>query len=141
MRWDRADSGVGQRVPSLRDRLPADLRDGPRGLDLHDVPARSERQGEPVFTSVYLTSDEWVAEIANSTVHGLLHLGWVADETGAGYRGQMAVLVKPAGLLGRAYLLGIKPFRLALVYPLLLRTIGRRWRRQNDSAPEKGPPA
>src|SRR3954451_12269527 len=24
--WDRADSGVGKRVPSLRDRLPADLR-------------------------------------------------------------------------------------------------------------------
>src|SRR3954470_9620199 len=27
MGWDRADSGVGNRVPSLRDRLPDDLRD------------------------------------------------------------------------------------------------------------------
>ncbi len=123
---DRPTSGVGSRVPSLRDRLPDDLRDGPRGPDLRAVPARTERADRPVFASVYLTSDEWVAEIANATVHGLLHLGWVP--AGQAYRGQMAVLVKPVGLLGRAYLLGIKPFRLAVVYPLLLRTLGRRWR-------------
>src|SRR6478736_5517361 len=27
--WDRADAGVGSRVKTLRDRLPADLRDAP----------------------------------------------------------------------------------------------------------------
>ena len=39
----------------------------------------------------------------------------------------MAVLVKPNGRLGRAYMAAIKPFRYALVYPLLLRSIGRDW--------------
>ncbi len=42
------------------------------------------------FTSLYLLDDEWAAEIANRTVHGVMHIGWVPDGTG-GYRGQMAV--------------------------------------------------
>ena len=52
------------------------------------------------FTSLYLLDDEWAAEIANRTVHGVMHIGWVPDGTG-GYRGQMAVFVKPNGLLGQ----------------------------------------
>ena len=39
----------------------------------------------------------------------------------------MAVLVKPNGRFGRAYMAAIRPFRYALVYPLLLRAIGRGW--------------
>src|SRR6266540_996375 len=70
--------------------------------------------------------DEFAAEIANRTVHGILHLGWVPDETG-GYRGQMAVLVKPNGLFGTAYMAAIKPFRYLIVYPALMRTIEREW--------------
>jgi hypothetical protein len=31
------------------------------------------------FRSLYLLDDEWAAEIANQTVHGVLHLGWVSD--------------------------------------------------------------
>lgn len=127
--WDRPADGLGGRVTSLRERLPADLRDGPRGPDITAVPAREGEPGAPVFSAVYRTGDEWVAEIANRTVHGLLHLGWVPDEDGAGgYHGQLAVLVKPAGPLGRAYLAAIKPFRLVVVYPLLLRSVGRAWR-------------
>lgn len=38
---DGADSGVGTRVSSLRDRLPTDLREGPRGPDFTDVPLTS----------------------------------------------------------------------------------------------------
>jgi hypothetical protein len=135
--WDRAGSGLGTRVPSVRERLPPDLLDGPRGPDVHGVPGRPGTQGEPVFTSVYLTDDEWLAEFANGTVHGLLHLGWVPDARGDGFHAQMAVLVKPAGPLGRAYLTAIKPFRLALVYPALLRWLGRQWQRQaaGDVAP------
>ena len=117
--WDSADAGVGARVPTLRDRLPDDLRAGRRGPDLRAVP----------FTSVYLTHDEWAAEIANRTVHGILHVGWVADGAG-GHRGQLAVLVKPNGWLGTAYLAAIKPLRHLVVYPALLRSIGREWRRQ-----------
>ena len=74
-----------------------------------------------------MTDDEFAAEIANRTMHGVLHLGWVEDE-GGGYRGQMAVLVKRNGLFGWAYMAAIAPFRHVLVYPPMLREIGRRWR-------------
>ena len=117
LRLDHAEAGLGARVPSLRDRLPGDLRDGPRGPDW---------TGRP-FAPVYLLRDEFAAEIANQTVHAIMHLGWVPDETG-GYRGQMAVLVKPNGLLGTAYMAAIKPFRHLIVYPPLMRQIGRDWR-------------
>jgi Protein of unknown function (DUF2867) len=114
--WDDPGSGVGHRVSTLRDRLPADLRDAPRGPDLGAAPLRS----------VYLIDYEWAAEMANRTVHSVMHIGWVPDGTG-GYRGQMAVLVKPNGLFGRAYMAAIKPFRHLLVYPALMRRIERDW--------------
>jgi hypothetical protein len=114
--WDKPDAGIGARVRTLRDRLPADLRDGTRGPDLRAVP----------FTSVYQTHDEWAAESANHTVHAVMHIGWVPDAVG-GYRGQMAVLVKPNGLLGAVYMAAIKPFRYLGVYPALIRMIGREW--------------
>jgi Protein of unknown function (DUF2867) len=125
--WDKADSGVSQRVRSLRERLPADLLEGPRGPDLRAVPGRTEVDGPPVFHSVYQTRDEWVAEIANKTVHSLQHIGWVPDASGDGYHAQMAVLVKPNGWLGKAYMAAVKPFRYLLVYPMLLRSIERQW--------------
>jgi hypothetical protein len=115
--WDGVDSGLGSRVPTLRDRLPADLRDGPSGPVSPALP----------FSSLYVTDDEWAAEIANQTMHGVMHMGWVQDETG-GYRGQMAVLVKPNGLLGSAYMAAILPFRHLIVYPPMIREIGRVWR-------------
>ncbi|MFH9727866.1 DUF2867 domain-containing protein [Streptomyces sp. NPDC017254] len=114
--WDKPDSGVGGRVETLRDRLPDDLREGPQGPDLSAAP----------FTSVFQTHDEWAAECANKTMHGVMHIGWVSDGNG-GYRGQMAVLVKPNGRLGSLYMLGIKPFRYLGVYPALMRSIGREW--------------
>ncbi|HEV2874564.1 MAG TPA: DUF2867 domain-containing protein [Thermoleophilaceae bacterium] len=115
--WDGADTGLGSRVPTLRDRLPADLRRAPSGPAFDALP----------FTSLYLTDDEWAAEIANRTMHGVLHLGWVPDGTG-GCRGQMAVYVKPNGLLGNAYMAAIRPFRHLIVYPPMLRQLGRDWR-------------
>ncbi|WP_406305910.1 DUF2867 domain-containing protein [Streptomyces sp. NBC_00885] len=114
--WDKPADGLGGRVPTLRDRLPVDLREGPRGPDLNALP----------FASVYQTHDEWAAETANRTMHGVMHIGWVPDGAG-GYRGQMAVLVKPNGVFGAIYMLGIKPFRYLGVYPALLRGIGREW--------------
>jgi hypothetical protein len=114
--WDDAAGGVGSRVPTLRDRLPDDLR---------EAEAAPEFDGFP-FRSLYLLNDEWAAEIANRTMHGVMHLGWVPDGSG-GYRGQMAVLVKPNGITGEAYMAAIKPFRHLLVYPRMLRDIGRRW--------------
>ena len=122
--WDRPEAGLGARVPTLRDRLPAELREAPCGPDLHR------------FTPLYLLEDEWAAEIANRTVHGVLHLGWVPDQTG-GYRAQLAVLVKPNGVFGTAYLAAIRPFRHLIVYPAVLRGIEREWQaltRQPGSA-------
>ena len=115
--WDSPDAGLGSRVPTLRDRLPVDLRDAQSGPDFDALP----------FTPLYLLKDEWAAEIANRTMHGVMHLGWVPDQTG-GYRGQMAVLVKPNGLFGTAYMAAIAPFRHLIVYPPATREFGRTWR-------------
>jgi hypothetical protein len=90
------------------------------------------------FTSLYLVDDEWAAEVANRTMHGVVHVGWVPDDAG-GYRGQMAVLVKPNGLLGIAYMAAIRPFRHLIVYPAMMRAIERDWQaRVNDQG---SPPA
>ena len=102
---------------SLRGRLPADLSDLPPGPDFPALP----------FTPLYRTADEFAAEIINRTVHGVLHLGWVQDGPGR-YHGQMAVLVKPNGLLGTGYMAAIKPFRHLIVYPPMIRQIGQAWR-------------
>jgi hypothetical protein len=115
--WDGPEASLGSRVPTLRDRLPVDLRDAPSGPDFQALP----------FTSLYLLDDEWAAEIANRTMHGVMHIGWVPDQTG-GYRGQMAVYVKPNGLFGTAYMAAIRPFRHLIVYPAILREGEREWR-------------
>jgi hypothetical protein len=119
--WDDDATGVGSRVPTLHDRLPADLRDAPPAPAPETLP----------FTPLYETEDEWAAEVANSTMHGVMHLGWVPDGNG-GYRGQMAVLVKPNGLAGRAYMAAIAPFRHVIVYPTMMREMGKRWRTRHE---------
>ena len=121
--WDGADDGIGSRVSTLRDRLPADLRAAPTGPAFDALP----------FTPLYLLDDEFAAEIANRTMHGVMHLGWVPDGTGGCYHAQMAVYVKPNGMLGNAYMAAIRPFRHLIVYPPMLRQIGRTWR--ETSAP------
>jgi hypothetical protein len=115
--WDAPDGGHGSRRPTLRERLPMDLRAVPSGPPDDDMAP---------FTSLYLLEDEWASEIVNRTVHGVMHIGWVPDEAG-GYRGQMAVLVKPNGLLGTLYMAAIRPFRHLIVYPPLMRQIEMDW--------------
>jgi hypothetical protein len=112
--WDKRQGGVGTRVATLRDRLPADLQAASPG------PSPNLTQ----FQSLYRLDDEWAAEIANETMHGVVHLGWVPDGRGA-YRAQMAVYVKPNGLLGNLYMAAIKPFRHLIVYPAILREFER----------------
>ena len=114
LRWDRPEDGVDGRVPTLRERLPEDLRHAPG-------PAF-----EP-FRALFLVDDEYAAEAANATMHGVLWLGWVPHGDGS-YRGQLAIYVKPNGRLGDAYMAAIKPFRHLLLYPRLERAIGRAWR-------------
>ena len=57
--------------PSLRRRLPEDLRNSPSTV----TPAMG-------FSPLYQLDDEWAAELINATVHGVIHLGWVPDESG-----------------------------------------------------------
>jgi hypothetical protein len=122
--WDEVEAKDLPDWEMLRDRLPEDLREAPPGPEFEALP----------FTSVYLLEDEWAAELANKTVHGVMHLSWVPDG-GGGYRGQMAVYVKPNGLFGRAYLAAIDPFRHRVVYPPIMRELERRWRATRSPAP------
>jgi hypothetical protein len=118
---DRADGPPSLPIPgthetSLAGRLPDDLRGTADGVDFGSLP----------FVPLYLTGDEFAAEVSNKTVHGVLHLGWV--EAGEDdYSGQMAVYVKPRGRFGRAYMAAIKPFRHLIVYPALMRQAERTW--------------
>ncbi len=117
--WDDPEGGLGARVTSLRERLPEDLRRAPGGPELGSSP----------FRSLYMVKDEWAAEIANRTMHGVLHVGWVEGEDGR-HRGQLAILVKPNGALGNAYMAAIGPFRHLIVYPAMMRRIERFWNRR-----------
>jgi hypothetical protein len=126
--WDGPSTGVGSRVPTLRDRLPADLRET-RTAEFEALP----------FTFLYLTEDEFAAEIANQTMHGIMHLGRVPDVTG-GFRAQLAVLVKPTGLLGTTYMAAIRPFRYFIVYPAMINEGQRKWQARNPTAPRPRAP-
>ncbi len=105
-------SARGPHRPTLRGRLRAVLREAPSGPELDPL------------TSLYLTDDEWAAEIVNRNVHGVMHIGQIPDQ-GGGYRGQMSVYVKRNGLLGSAYMAAIAPLRHLIVYPLMLRDRSR----------------
>lgn len=107
----------GTAAATLADRLPDDLRGTGAGADFGSLP----------FSPLYRTDREAAAEVSNKTVHGVAHFAWV-DQGDGRYRGQMAVYVKPRGLLGRAYMAAIKPFRYLIVYPALLREFERAWR-------------
>ena len=113
---EKPSSGLGSRVPSLRDRMPADLLDTASGPACDALP----------FTWLYMLDNECAAEIANKTVHGVLHAGWVPDGNGA-HRGEFAILVKPNGVLGNAYLVVINPFRHLWIYPAMVKEAERHW--------------
>ena len=109
---------------SLATRLPDDLQATASGVHFAALP----------FTPLYRTDVEFAAEVSNPTVHGVLHLGWV-ERGGGRHQGQMAVLVKPRGRLGDAYMRAIAPFRHLIVYPALLRQIDRGWRHRMSVIP------
>ncbi|MFE3201818.1 DUF2867 domain-containing protein [Embleya sp. NPDC059237] len=114
--WDRPGAGLGERVVSLRDRLPDELRDTVDPADSGGMP----------LTPVYGLDREFVGELGNKTAHALMHLGWVPTGDG-GHELRMAVLVKPNGWFGRLYMAGIAPFRHLIVYPALTRQWERIW--------------
>jgi hypothetical protein len=135
--WDDPSSDLavpGRSERTLSARIPEALRESVAGGD-------GERPsiGSTSFTPLYRTAEEWAAELSNRTVHGVVHLAWVPE--GDGYRGQMAVFVKPRGRLGVAYMALISPFRHLIVYPALMRQIGRAWdaRRAQDDVLDARP--
>ena len=124
-RWDDETNGLpipGCTETSLGDRLPAQLRGSATGAEIGSAMKRSAGG----FRPLYRTGDEWAAEISNSTVHGVLHLGWV-DQGSGRYRGELGVYVKTRGRLGGVYMAVIGPFRHRIVYPAMMRHISRAW--------------
>jgi hypothetical protein len=116
--WDARKNQLpvpGSTETTLVARLPRDLRPS--------EPPDPDGRG---FRLLFRTPNEAAWEISNGTVHAIRHLAWVAQPDRS-YRGQLGVYVKPRGVFGRAYMAAIRPFRLYVVYPALLRTIAQSW--------------
>ena len=116
--WD--DSANALAIPgcieaSLRDRLPPDLRD-----------ASAEPDDRERFQLVFRTETEWARERSNDTVHAVLHIGWVPQQDGL-FQAQLGVYVKTRGPFGAIYMAMIRPFRHFIIYPTMLREIGKAW--------------
>lgn len=112
----------GTAETSLVERLPADLRDSANDVSFGHLP----------FVPLYRTDDEFAAEVGNETMHGVLHLAWPERSAGR-HQAEMAVYVKPRGAFGNAYMAAIKPFRLWIVYPALMRQVERQWNARDES--------
>lgn len=78
------------------------------------------------FSMVYRRDDEWLGEIENKTVLAALHLGRVPLAAG-GAVVHLAVYSQPKGWFGRGYMAFIKPFRLWIVYPAIMRAAAKQW--------------
>jgi Protein of unknown function (DUF2867) len=118
--WDDTTSKLpvpGRTEATLSARVPENMR---------DTTTRPVVVSSTTFIPLYRTDDEWAAELSNRTVHAVVHLAWVDQGEGV-YRGQMGVYVKTRGRLGAAYMALIGPFRHLIVYPALMRQIGRAW--------------
>lgn len=119
--WDEPEQSIGTRVRSLRERLPVELRQPATGAPVPNTP----------FTTLYELHDEGAYELANKTVHDVLHLGWVQGANGD-FELRMAALVRPNGIFGRLYMAGIAPFRYLVIYPAMTRQWERAWRDHQD---------
>jgi hypothetical protein len=131
--WDDATKQrpiPGRSETTLTARLPEHLWGSAEQLLLGET----MRRAAGGFVPLYRTDDEWAAEISNETVHGILHLAWVEEGDGR-YRAQMGVYVKPRGRLGGLYMKLIEPFRHLIVYPALMREIGRAWEGRDAVGP------
>jgi Protein of unknown function (DUF2867) len=94
-----------------------------QGLTVLQLP----HPGSGSFVPVYQLENEFLSEIENDTVHATLHFGRVPLRENV-WGIQMAVQVKPKGWFGKGYMLLIKPFRLWVVYPAMMRSASKMWK-------------
>lgn len=92
------------------------------GLAITQLP----NPGTGSFIPVYQLENEFLSEIENDTVHATMHLSRVPLREQV-WCIHMAVYVKPKGFIGKLYMVLIKPFRLWIVYPAMLRVAARTW--------------
>lgn len=143
--WDgdeAARSIPGSSEHSVRDRLSAEDRSRDRG----PIARGSSLSAGASFDFVYRFEDEALLEISNATVHALLHLGRVPQDSRPALKAakpatsgqpaaadpeswapELAVYVRPRGGAGRFYMVLIGPFRHAIVYPALMRGAAAGW--------------
>lgn len=119
----RLDEGRTLPIPGRAEsRVRARLDDTDRARDRGTLPPLVANAFEPV----YAFENEALLEIANRTIHGLLHLAWVETRPGR-CDVVLAVYVKSRGAGSRAYLALIKPFRHWVVYPAWIAHLTRTW--------------
>ncbi len=90
------------------------------------------------FMPVYDLGLETLAEIENKTVLAACHLGKVMVGQNT-YAIHMTIYVKPKGPLGEIYMQIIKPFRHYIVYPVMLKIIGKQWDKYKSKIPSGNP--
>ncbi len=118
--WDEDERALpvpGRSEATLSARVPKELR---------DEATPPVAVGPASFVPIYRTDEECAAEISNSTVHGVMQLAWVERANGV-HVGRMGIYVKPRGRLGPLYMAAIAPFRHLIVYPAMMREVGRAW--------------
>lgn len=123
--WDDTPTAT-EALPAGSIRARYALQEGVTELEVDD-------QGSG-FVPVYQLKDEMLSEIENKTVLAAVHFGRVAKGDGQ-FGVQMTVYVKPKGLFGTVYMWLIKPFRLLVVYPVMLKLIGREWEKFQQQHP------
>lgn len=117
--WDREPAGSGS---MFEDRLTESDR-------ANSVVQSGTKDGP--FTVLYVHQNEAMSEVRNSTVHAALV--WVLTPREGGYRMLWAIYVKPVGRFTAFYMALINPFRRWIVYPSLLKSLHREWRRSYGS--------
>jgi hypothetical protein len=105
--------------PTIADRLTDDDRSRNRmgRVPLPELP--------DLVRGLYLFDDEALLEIANKTIHGLLHLSFDVDGDKA--TPVLAIYIKSRGWISAPYMALITPFRHLFVYPAWLRSIAAQW--------------
>ena len=88
------------------------------------------------FRVLFVSSQEAISEIHNSTVHAFTV--FVLLERPSGYLFYMAIYVRPLGFITSWYMALIDPFRRYIIYPAILRHVRAVWVRglPEAAAPE-----